>query len=64
MKILLAAAPAAPGSWSKDSSQTFKSQEALELSAVMGIICRLEQGHLGDIQVPALFPLGFLGFLH
>lgn len=33
------------------------------MSEVTRVICRLEQGHLGDIQVAALFALGFFGFL-
>ena len=38
-------------------------KKALEVSEVTRVICRLEQGHLGDIQVAALFALGFFGFL-
>ena len=33
------------------------------MSEVTRVIRRLEQGHLGDIQVAALFALGFFGFL-
>ena len=38
-------------------------KKALEVNEVMGVIRRLEQGHLGDIQVAAMFALGFFGFL-
>ena len=37
-------------------------KKALEVNQVKKIIVRLEQGHLGDIQVAALFALGFFGF--
>lgn len=38
-------------------------KKALEVSQVKKVVSRLEQSHLGDIQVAALFALGFFGFL-
>ena len=38
-------------------------KKALEVNQVKKVISRLEQGNLGEVQVAALFALGFFGFL-
>ena len=38
-------------------------KRALEVSQVKKVISRLGQGNLGEVQVAALFALGFFGFL-
>ena len=38
-------------------------KKALEVNQVKKVISRLEQGDLGEVQVAALFALGFFGFL-
>ena len=38
-------------------------KKALEVSQVKKVISRLGQGNLGEVQVAALFALGFFGFL-